>query len=418
MMNNILKLAGKLILLACVILAMTGAPSAHAASNWVWPISGTSTPDMAFLASPFGPRWQASVSSYDYHPGLDIKANLNDPVHAVEAGTVNFTGWLSDSAGNSVILYHAAQNLYTAYLHLNSIAVTKEQAVTRGQVIGAVGDSGSTGFVHLHFEVRLTSNNYPASTRNPLGYLPHAETGAPSIQIVTLTSTPLESPTVTLLIKTLRDETDLNQVRVVVTDNYTHAVLDDQTVDFNLRQHTGTDTLEQDGIKLTPSHFNTSSPDYQLTAYFYNLHGLDAFTLTAYAVDLAGNSRLVSQNVPDTFPPGKVIDLSAQPRPDGGLDFTWTAPGDNNFAGTAAQYDIRFARRYKDITTWDSSTEKLSGLPTPFAGGQTQTWSLSGPLPIAGYYALKTADNEGNWSTISNLVRVGYFEFLPFLEKH
>jgi hypothetical protein len=412
-MSKFMSRAGKLIVVFAIVIVSTGVPVVKAATITVWPLSGTATTDLSKLASPFGPRWQTSQNRYDYHPGIDIAAPLGTPVHAIEAGTVTFAGWLSDDSGNSIIIYHPSLDLYTAYLHLNTIGVAKNQVVEQAQVIGGVGDSGATTFVHLHFEVRLTSNNYPLSTRNPLGYLPRTDTGAPGIQIVSITADPLESPTVTLLITTPRDETDLNQIRVVLKDSATKAVLDDQSVDFNLRLHTGTDVLEQDGIKLIPTHFNTSSTDYQLSAYFYTLHGQDAFTLTAYAVDIDGNSRSVEVSVPDTEPPGKISDLATRLKPDGSIDFTWTAPGDNIYNGTAAQYDLRFSQQPIDSTNWTTSTIKLGGLPLPDAMGQPQSWSIPGPVQTVGYYALKTADKEGNWSVISNVVRVARFVYLP-----
>ena len=54
----------------------------------------------------------------------------------------------------------------TVYGHLSAIAVVPGEHVTRGQVIGYVGQSGRATGPHLHYEVRV--HNVPV---NPHKYL-------------------------------------------------------------------------------------------------------------------------------------------------------------------------------------------------------------------------------------------------------
>jgi hypothetical protein len=56
--------------------------------------------------------------------------------------------------GNRVVIQHA-NNEYSMYHHLKtgSVSVEKGERVVAGQVIGAVGDTGDTNLVHLHFQV-------------------------------------------------------------------------------------------------------------------------------------------------------------------------------------------------------------------------------------------------------------------------
>jgi len=154
----------------------------------IWPLSGTTIPD-ATISSLFGPRWQASQHRYDYHAGIDIAAPAGTPIHTIAGGTVFKVGWLSDDAGLGVVLRHADLGFYSAYLHLNSTPVTVSQVITHGQIIGYVGNSGTTNCYHVHTEIRLTATDYPTSTRNVMGYLPRPDTTTPTIQISSLQST-------------------------------------------------------------------------------------------------------------------------------------------------------------------------------------------------------------------------------------
>ena len=85
------------------------------------------------------------------HRGTDIPAPEGTPILAAHSGTVIISGW-NNSYGNQVLLDNGA-GLSTRYAHMTQTAVAAGEAVTAGQVIGYVGNTGdSTGF-HLHFEV-------------------------------------------------------------------------------------------------------------------------------------------------------------------------------------------------------------------------------------------------------------------------
>ena len=85
------------------------------------------------------------------HRGTGIPAPEGTPILAAHSGTVIISGW-NNSYGNQVLLDNGA-GLSTRYAHMTQTAVAAGEAVTAGQVIGYVGNTGdSTGF-HLHFEV-------------------------------------------------------------------------------------------------------------------------------------------------------------------------------------------------------------------------------------------------------------------------
>lgn len=63
------------------------------------------------------------------------------------------------SYGNYVLIKHS-NGYYTLYAHMKygSVTVKKGDKVTKGQVIGYMGNTGHSFGAHLHFEVRNTSN--------------------------------------------------------------------------------------------------------------------------------------------------------------------------------------------------------------------------------------------------------------------
>ncbi len=93
--------------------------------------------------------------------GVDIGAARGTPVHAAAAGTVIVArggGW-NGGYGNYVVVSHS-NGTQTLYAHMKSVNVSPGQSVASGQVVGAVGNTGRSTGVHLHFEVRGATNPF------------------------------------------------------------------------------------------------------------------------------------------------------------------------------------------------------------------------------------------------------------------
>ncbi len=116
------------------------------------------------LGSPFGQRVHPIFGSVRMHTGVDIGASTGTPIHAAEAGTVVSAGGMG-GYGNATVIDHGG-GLATLYAHQSQIGVSAGQQVTRGQVIGRVGCTGTCLGAHLHFEVRV--NGRPV---NPAPYV-------------------------------------------------------------------------------------------------------------------------------------------------------------------------------------------------------------------------------------------------------
>jgi len=86
-----------------------------------------------------------------------------------------------------------------------------------------------------------------------------------------------------------------------------------------------------------------------------------------------------------------------------GALLSWTAPGDDSTVGRATAYDLRYATLPITPLTFDSATP-VPGLPAPAPPGAHESRTVSGLDPaITYYFAIRTVDDRGNWSLISNL---------------
>ena len=113
-----------------------------------------STPlEFSRVSSGFAMRFHPILHQWKAHLGVDYAATIGTPVRTVGDGVVEFAGE-QNGFGNVVIVKH--NNLeQTVYAHLSRIGVHAGQAVTQGQYIGAVGQTGWATGPHLHFEFRV-----------------------------------------------------------------------------------------------------------------------------------------------------------------------------------------------------------------------------------------------------------------------
>lgn len=85
--------------------------------------------------------------------GINITANKGSKVTSVAAGKVIFSG-NNKKFGNLVIIKLDEGDLYTAYAHLEDLIVQKGATISKGQMIGHVGQTGDIKSPQLHFAIR------------------------------------------------------------------------------------------------------------------------------------------------------------------------------------------------------------------------------------------------------------------------
>jgi hypothetical protein len=106
----------------------------------------------------------------------------------------------------------------------------------------------------------------------------------------------------------------------------------------------------------------------------------------------------------ETTPPSTVADLAAGTVTSSTVALTWTSPGDDGNVGTATTYDIRYSTAAITSANWASATQ-VTGEPSPKTAGGSESFTVTGLNPSVTYYfAIETADEVPNWSTLSNVV--------------
>ncbi len=105
----------------------------------------------------------------------------------------------------------------------------------------------------------------------------------------------------------------------------------------------------------------------------------------------------------DDTPPARIGDLVAAGIDSTTIRLSWRAPGDDLYNGIAESYDIRYATAAISDANWPEATQ-AQGEPAPAPGGAAQSFDVLGLAPGTTYYfAVKTTDDSGNESGISNI---------------
>lgn len=132
-----------------------GGSPAVVAGNYGWP-----TISPYIITSTFKYRWGR------LHAGLDISGcGFGSPIYSIGSGTVTEVvnncpgqGYYGSRCGGgygNVVYVNYGNGMIVKYGHLNSVTVRVGQKLSRGQVLGTMGNSGSSTGTHLHFEIRM-----------------------------------------------------------------------------------------------------------------------------------------------------------------------------------------------------------------------------------------------------------------------
>ena len=112
-----------------------------------------SAPSSGRISSEFGQRFHPIYKYWKLHAGRDYAAPCGSPIRAAASGTIIMAGD-GGGYGNRVVIDHgivSGEGLATTYNHMQSIR-KRSGTISRGEVLGYIGTTGTSTGCHLHFE--------------------------------------------------------------------------------------------------------------------------------------------------------------------------------------------------------------------------------------------------------------------------
>ena len=130
--------------------------------------------DKSRMASGFGYRIHPIYKIRKLHAGMDFSAKTGTPIYSTGNGVVKKTKRSRRGYGNYIEIDHG-YGYVTLYAHMQKFIVKRGQKVKRGEVIGYVGNTGTSVAPHLHYEVhkdgrKINPVNFYYNDLNPEEY--------------------------------------------------------------------------------------------------------------------------------------------------------------------------------------------------------------------------------------------------------
>ena len=122
--------------------------SASSSTSFMYPVP-------ARITSRYGMRLHPVLGYWKLHDGTDFGAACGTPIRAAASGTVS-ERYYNSGYGNRLMIDHGRVDgdyVTTGYNHASRYIVGVGQRVSRGQVIGYVGNTGYSTGCHLHLMV-------------------------------------------------------------------------------------------------------------------------------------------------------------------------------------------------------------------------------------------------------------------------
>lgn len=116
------------------------------------------------VSSNFGLRNNPFGKGHEFHSGMDFPGDTGSPVKATAPGKVDEAGH-GGAIGNFVAIEHG-YGYRSVYGHLSRVLARPGETVSKGQVVGLLGNTGRSSGPHLHYALQ-----YRGRTINPAPYV-------------------------------------------------------------------------------------------------------------------------------------------------------------------------------------------------------------------------------------------------------
>jgi WD40 repeat protein len=127
----------------------------------------------------------------------------------------------------------------------------------------------------------------------------------------------------------------------------------------------------------------------------------------------SGPSNIAQSLTGDGAPPAPIQDLIAVSGTDTSVTLSWTAPKDIGPVERVASYDIRYAENRAQLEDWNRARPVRHAL-TPHEPGTLESMVIDNLSINSAYYVgIRSADQHGNVSDISNIVRASTTDTIP-----
>ena len=103
------------------------------------------------VSSRYGHRTDPLNGRRGFHEGVDFRGRSGDPIQATADGIVTKAFW-NGGYGRYIEISHG-NGYVTKFAHMKKMLVKRGDKVSRGQIIGQVGNSGRSTGSHLHYEI-------------------------------------------------------------------------------------------------------------------------------------------------------------------------------------------------------------------------------------------------------------------------
>ncbi|ASM39953.1 zinc metallopeptidase, M23 family [Campylobacter sputorum subsp. bovis] len=112
--------------------------------------------DYKRVSAKFGWRDHPILKRKEFHPGIDLSADIGTPIYAPADGVVELAEYNGNNGFGYLVVIEHNYGFKTRYAHMSRKDVVKQgQFIKKGDLIGYSGNTGLSTGPHLHYEIRF-----------------------------------------------------------------------------------------------------------------------------------------------------------------------------------------------------------------------------------------------------------------------